>query len=212
MNDLLSVRSVISSHLLRRCLGRVMPGKLPLLLAIGATVVASALSACGYSAREAQFEIDATTHGVRRSTLDQWPYLGMEVCAALKGGQTPMSWATYMASPPDAIPMEQGLAIIYWAVKDVCPDQMYKGLDDAWKDAIYNQPATADTEPSALPSRTEVGPADRVGNPRAYAHLSLPTGVRLGHLPHKWPNPASVWRRRRHLECSDAADVFQRPR
>ena len=160
MNDLLSIRTVSSSHLSRRPLVRVIPGKLPLPLAIGATVVASTLSACGYSAREAQFETDATTHGVRKSTLDQWPYLGLEACAALKGGQTPISWATHMASPPDAIPMQQGLVIIYWAVKDVCPDQTSKGLDDAWKDAVYNRPTPADTEPSALPSRTEVGPAE----------------------------------------------------
>lgn len=161
MNDLCSARTVISSHLSRGCLtNRAMPTKLPLLLAVEATVAAITLSACGYRDREAQFEIDVTMHGVRESMFIQWPNLGFEACAALKGGQTPISWARYMASPPDAVPMQQGLVIIYWAVKDVCPDQMYKGVDDSWKDAIYNRPTPADTEPSASRGPTEVGPAD----------------------------------------------------
>src|SRR5579875_502034 len=122
MNELLTFRT--SSLFSRLCLrARVMPRKFPLLLAIGATVAAITLSACGYRAGEAQFETDAITHGVRQSLLTDWPNLGNEACASLKAGETPASWATSASSyPPDPIPIQQGEAIIYWAVKDVCPD------------------------------------------------------------------------------------------
>jgi hypothetical protein len=125
---------------------RVIPGKWPRLLAIGA-VVATLLAACGYRASEAQFEADVTTHGVPESLLITWPSLGIEACAALKNGQTPRSWAANMAHPPDAIPIEQGLIIIYWAVRDVCADQIGKGIDDSWNDSVHSWQTKGDSEP-----------------------------------------------------------------
>jgi hypothetical protein len=46
----------------------------------------------------------------------------------------------------------KSLVIVYWAIKDLCPDQMDKGVQDFWKNEIYDHPPGI--EPST-PANTE---------------------------------------------------------
>lgn len=126
-----------------------MPNKLLLLLAIGATAAVSTLCACGTdvdAAREPQFEADLEAHGVPES-IAKFPNLGGGACTSVEGGQAPGNWALQMANPPANLTIQQALVAVYWAIKDLCPDQMDKGVKDFWKDEIYNPPTPADTEP-----------------------------------------------------------------
>ncbi len=58
-----------------------------------------------------------------------------------------------MSNPPENFTIMQSLVVIYWAIKDLCPDQMGKGVQDFWKNEIYDHPPggepsdPADTEP-----------------------------------------------------------------
>jgi hypothetical protein len=105
------------------------------------------------AAGESQFQADIQAHGVPDSIATP-PGLGEDACDSVKNGQAPANWAMQMTNPPQDFTIMQSLVIVYWAIKDLCPDQSGKGVQDFWQNEIFDHPPG---EPST-PTDTESPP------------------------------------------------------
>ena len=111
----------------------------------------------GDTAGERQFQADIQAHGVPDS-IATIPDLGDGACNSVQNGQAPGTWAMQMTNPPNNFTIMQSLVIVYWAVNDLCPNQMDKGVRDFWQNEIYDhppgiEPSTPDTESPLEPGQ-----------------------------------------------------------
>jgi hypothetical protein len=126
-------------------------------IALPASVVFMA-SACGSDTKQQslgaqQFEFDVAVHGVPSSRVsmmnEKGQTLGDAVCADVEGGQAPGNVAIGLNNleGSNRFTMPESLVVTYWAIKDICPDQIGNGVKEGWKDDVDNPPPTDGVEP-----------------------------------------------------------------
>jgi Protein of unknown function (DUF732) len=103
-------------------------------------VVALASPAHALSDQQRQFVADVSSRGVNGDSVingETQQTLGNAVCADLKKGNAGANEVIGVANDFSAIPiqgsMSQAKVIVYWAITDLCPDQIGQ-RQDHWRD------------------------------------------------------------------------------
>lgn len=109
------------------------------------TLLALSTFACSRDANHKFFD-DAAAHGVPNSTtmvtFGTGQGVGDRICSDARAGKDLFGTTNQLAEYPGrALTRDQALVTVYWAVHDLCPDQIGKTAD-SWKDAV-NHPNQA---------------------------------------------------------------------
>lgn len=118
-----------------------MNRSLAVALALGAVVsagVAVAGPAHALSSQQRQFVADVSSRGVSGESVingETQQTIGDAACADLKKGTAGANEVIAVANDFSAIhgSMSQAMVIVYWAITDLCPDQISQ-RQDHWRD------------------------------------------------------------------------------
>lgn len=105
------------------------------------TLVVLSIFACSRSPNQKFFD-DAAAHGVPNSTtmvtFGTGQGVGDRICSDARAGKDLFGTTNQLAENPRwAMTKDQARVTVYWAVHDLCPDQIGK-TTDFWKDAVIH--------------------------------------------------------------------------
>jgi hypothetical protein len=105
---------------------------------------------------QTKFMTDVSEHGVSMTNLvgtlkDGKEFnMGQLLCDHLRNGSTPFSEITGIADTGNlGLNLRQAMVITYWAIRDICPEQVSKGVKAFWADEVKNP--VPDAEPGDIP-------------------------------------------------------------
>jgi hypothetical protein len=106
--------------------------------AVAVVSITTAAPAHALSSQQRQFVADVSSRGVNGDSMingETQQTLGDAVCADLKKGNVGANEVIGVANDFSAIhgSMSQAMVIVYWAITDLCPDQMSQ-RQDHWRD------------------------------------------------------------------------------
>ena len=81
--------------------------------------------------------------------------MGEMLCDHLRKGSTPFSEITGIANTQNlGLNLNQAMVITYWAIKDICPEQVSKGVKAFWADEVNNPAPEAEPGDPPVPDIT----------------------------------------------------------